>query len=70
MKKRATSLGLLISNAVFFIASVWLFYEAFYLIAIGEVFKGVIVFGGAFLSLVATFRVRIQHLVEKLRENN
>ena len=64
MRKRKQSLGEHISSVAFFGAAFWLAYEAKEFMIIGEPVKGLLVYLGAFLSLLASLRFRIQRLVQ------
>ena len=64
MKQRKQSTGELISSVAFLGAAFWLAYEAKELIVSGENLKGYLVYLGAFLSLLASLRFRIQRLVQ------
>ena len=59
MKKRNT-LGQKISTLVYFLASIWLFFESRQFFIADEFLKAILVFTGAFLSFTATFRYRIK----------
>ena len=66
-RRKSKTLGQSISTLVFFVMSLWLFYQANNLLSKGEFFRAMLVFIGATLSFVATFRFRLQDLFT--REN-
>jgi hypothetical protein len=68
MKRQKQSIGEMISSVAFFGAAVWLASEARKLHADGSDLKGALVFIGAFLSLSASFRFKIQRLIQRLSE--
>ena len=68
MAQRKRSTGELISSVTFFGAAIWLVFEAKLFLEAGETLKGVIVYVGAFLSFLASFRFKIQSLILRLRD--
>ena len=68
MKRRKKSTGELISSLTFFGAAIWLGFEAKIFLEDGQVLKGVVVYIGAFLSLLAAMRFTIQKLVHRVSE--
>jgi hypothetical protein len=68
MAQRKRSMGELISSVTFFGAAIWLFFEAKLFLEGGDILKGVIVYVGAFLSLLASMRFTIQRLILRLRD--
>ena len=68
MKRRKKSTGELISSLAFFGAAIWLGFEAKIFLEDGQVLKGVVVYIGAFLSLLAAMRFTIQRLVHTVSE--
>ena len=68
MKRRKKSTGELISSLTFFGAAIWLGFEAKIFLEDGQVLKGVVVYIGAFLSLLAAMRFTIQRLVHRVSE--
>ena len=68
MKRRKKSTGELISSLTFFGAAIWLGFEAKIFLEDDQVLKGVVVYIGAFLSLLAAMRFIIQRLVHSVSE--
>ena len=68
MKQRKRSTGELISSIAFFGAAIWLGLEAKIFLEDNQVLKGVLVYIGAFLSLLAAMRFTIQRLVHRISE--
>ena len=68
MAQRKRSTGELISSVTFFGAAIWLVFEANLFFEEGETLKGVVVYVGAFLSFLASFRFKIQRLILRLRD--
>ena len=68
MSKRRRSTGELISSVAFFGASIWLGFEAKIFMENDNTLKGVLVYSGAFLSLLAAMRFTIQRIVVKFGE--
>jgi hypothetical protein len=68
MKQRKRSTGELISSVTFFGAAVWLSFEAKLFMDSDQELKGVLVYVGAFLSLLAAMRFTIQRLVHRVSE--
>ena len=68
MKRRKKSTGELISSLTFFGAAIWLGFEAKIFLEDDQVLKGVAVYIGAFLSLLAAMRFTIQRLVHRVSE--
>ena len=68
MKQRKRSTGELISSVTFFGAAIWLGYEGKNFMSEGEVLKGLAVYLGSFLSLLAAIRFTIQRLVHRVSE--
>ena len=68
MSKRRRSTGELISSVAFFGAAIWLGFEAKIFIENDNILKGVLVYSGAFLSLLAAMRFTIQRIVVKFGE--
>jgi hypothetical protein len=68
MKRRKRSTGELISSLAFFGAAIWLGFEAKIFLEDDQVLKGVVVYIGAFLSLLAAMRFIIQRLVHRVSE--
>ena len=68
MKKRKKSTGELISSVAFFGAAIWLSFEANNLLDTGYQAKAVLVYTGAFLSLLASLRFIIQSLILRVVE--
>ena len=66
MKRRKKSMGELISSLAFFGAAIWLGFEAKIFLGDDQVLKGVVVYIGAFLSLLAAMRFTIQRLVHRV----
>jgi hypothetical protein len=60
--------GELISSVTFFGAAIWLVFEAKLFLGEGETLKGIVVYVGAFLSLLASMRFSIQRLVLRVRD--
>ena len=67
MKQRKRSTGELISSVAFLGAAIWLSFEAEIFLEDSQVLKGVLVYIGAFLSLLAAMRFTIQRLVHRVR---
>ena len=67
MSKREQSTGERISSFVFFIAGLWLVTEGSTHFNQGERFAGASGIVGGIASLLATFRFRIQDLVQRWR---
>mgnify|MGYP006111441105 FL=1 len=68
MKRRKKSTGELISSLTFFGAAIWLGFEAKIFLEDDQVLRGVVVYIGAFLSLLAAMRFTIQRLVHRVSE--
>ena len=68
MKRRKKSTGELISSLTFFGAAIWLGFEAKIFLEDDQVLRGVVVYIGAFLSLLAAMRFTIQKLVHRVSE--
>ncbi len=68
MSKRRRSTGELISSVAFFGAAIWLGFEAKIFMENDNILKGVLVYSGAFLSLLAAMRFTIQRIVVKFGE--
>jgi hypothetical protein len=68
MKQRKRSTGELISSVAFFGAAIWLGFEGKIFMEDGQVLKGLAVYIGAFLSLLAAMRFIIQRLVYRVSE--
>ena len=68
MKRRKRSTGELISSLAFLGAAIWLGFEAKIFLEDDQVLKGVVVYIGAFLSLLAAMRFTIQRLVHRVSE--
>jgi hypothetical protein len=68
MKRRKRSTGELISSLAFLGAGIWLGFEAKIFLEDDQVLKGVAVYIGAFLSLLAAMRFTIQRLVHRVSE--
>ena len=66
MKRRKKSTGELISSLAFFGAAIWLGFEAKIFLEDDQALKGVVVYIGAFLSLLAAMRFTIQRLVHRV----
>ena len=66
MKQRKRSTGELISSVAFFGAAIWLSFEAEIFLEDDQILKGVLVYIGAFLSLLAAMRFTIQRLVHRV----
>ena len=68
MKRRKKSTGELISSLTFFGAAIWLGFEAKIFLEDDQILRGVVVYIGAFLSLLAAMRFTIQKLVHRVSE--
>ena len=68
MKRRKKSTGELISSLAFFGAAIWLGFEAKIFLEDDQILRGVVVYIGAFLSLLAAMRFTIQKLVHRVSE--
>ena len=68
MKRRKKSTGELISSLAFFGAAIWLGFEAKIFLEDDQVLRGVVVYIGAFLSLLAAMKFTIQRLVHRVSE--
>ena len=68
MKQRKRSTGELISSVTFFVAAIWLAFEAKNFVAEGNALKGFAVYLGSFLSVLAAIRFTIQRLVHRVSE--
>ena len=68
MKQRKRSTGELISSVTFFGAAIWLGFEAKNFMDEGNVLKGLAVYLGSLLSLLAAIRFTIQRLVHRVSE--
>jgi len=68
MKRRKKSTGELISSLAFFGAAIWLGFEAKIFLEDDQILRGVVVYIGAFLSLLAAMRFTIQRLVHRVSE--
>ena len=68
MKRRKKSTGELISSLAFFGAAIWLGFEAKIFLEDDQILRGVVVYIGAFLSLLAAMRFTIQRLVHTVSE--
>jgi hypothetical protein len=68
MKRRKKSTGELISSLTFFGAAIWLGFEAKIFLEDDQILRGVVVYIGAFLSLLAAMRFTIQRLVHRVSE--
>ena len=68
MAQRKRSTGELISSVTFLGAAIWLVFEAKLFLEEGETLKGIAVYVGAFLSLLASMRFSIQRLVLRVRD--
>ena len=66
MKQRKRSTGELISSVAFLGAAIWLSFEAKIFLEDDQILKGVLVYIGAFLSLLAAMRFTIQRLVHRV----
>ena len=66
MKQRKRSTGELISSVAFLGAAIWLSFEAKIFLEDEQVLKGVLVYLGSFLSLLAAMRFTIQRLVHRV----
>ena len=66
MRRRQRSTGELISSVAFFGAALWLFFEARNLLDMDQNIKAVLVYLGAFFTLLASMRFTIQSLVLKV----
>ena len=68
MKRRKKSTGELISSLTIFGAAIWLGFEAKIFLEDDQILRGVVVYIGAFLSLLAAMRFTIQRLVHRVSE--